>query len=256
MNNFYVTQGGAMVTQNFVEKYEKRDGTPQTWDPSGGDNLSELFAELDPRFVQSVAYVGSYWNEDFPYLQMWEGGVGDKEPPLVDNKTGYWQRKMVPPEMKTGVGGWPIWNILRLAEAYLIKAEALNEAQGPVQEAYDAVNKIRARSGMPDFPPGLSQEEFRQKIRNERSIELYAENNRLWDVMRWLIADKTDPVTGKAILNGEMWGINITKQPDPSTEFSYELKVFEVRTWSPNMYHWPFDQAEVNKGYLIQNPGY
>jgi hypothetical protein len=163
---------------------------------------------------------------------------------------------MVPPEMKTSVPGLPNWNLLRLAEAYLIKAEALNEAQGPVPEAYAAVNKIRARSGMPDFPPGLSQEEFRQKIRNERSIELYAENNRLWDVMRWLIADQNDPVTGKAILNGEIWGIRITKQPDPGTEFSWEYTLLEVRSWHPKMYHWPFMQNEVNKGYLIQNPGY
>ncbi len=256
MNNFYVAQGGTMVLQNFVEKYEKRDGTAQTWNPAGGNNLAEMLAELDPRFVQSVGYVGSYWNVDFPSLQLWEGGVAANQPPLLGNLSGYWQRKMVPPEMRTGVGGWPIWHLLRLAEAYLIKAEALNEAQGPVPEAYAAVNIIRARSGMPDFPPGLSQEEFRKKIQNERSIELYAENNRLWDVMRWAIADKNDPVTGKAILNGEMWGIRIIKQPDPSTEFSWEYKIVEVRSWFPKMYHWPFRQNEVNKGYLIQNPGY
>ena len=256
MNNFYVTQGGAQVLQNWVEKYEKRDGTPQTWNQSGGNNLAALLAELDPRFVQSVAYVESYWNEDFPSLRLWEGGVAANQPPLLGNRSGYWQRKMVPPEMREGAGGWPIWNILRLAEAYLIKAEALNEAQGPVQEAYDAVNIIRARAGMPDFPPGLTQDEFRQKIQNERSIELFAENNRLWDVMRWLIADKEDPVTGKSILTGEMWGLRITRQPDPSTEFNYEYKLLEVRSWSPQMYHWPFMQNEVNKGYLIQNPGY
>ena len=76
------------------------------------------------------------------------------------------------------------------------------------------------------------------------------------DVMRWLIADQDDPVTGKAILNGEMWGIRIIKQPDPSTEFDWEYRLLEVRSWDPKMYHWPFMQNEVNKGYLIQNPGY
>lgn len=256
MNNFYVAQGGAMVTQNWVEKYEKRDGTPQIWNPAGGDSLVKLLEELDPRFIQSVAYVTSYWNPDFPSLQLWEGAVGDNQVPLLGLKTGYWQRKMVPPEMTNSVVGWPIWNILRLGEAYLIKAEALNEAQGPVPEAYAAVNKIRNRAGMPDFPAGLTQGEFRQKIRNERSIELFAENNRLWDVMRWLIADKNDPVTDKAILNGEMYGIRIIKQSDPSTEFSWEPIVFEVRSWSPKLYHWPIMQNEVNKGYIIQNPGY
>jgi hypothetical protein len=255
MNNFYHAQGGTMVTQNWVEKYEKRDGTPQTWDPVGGDNLSQLLSELDPRFVQSIGYVGSYWNPDHPYLQLWEGAVSPSQPPLLGLKTGYWQRKKIPPEMTKSVRGWPLEHLYRLGEAYLIKAEALNEAQGPVAEAYAAVNVIRARAGMPDFPPGLTKEEFRTKIRNERDIEMYAENHRLWDAMRWLIADKNDPVTGKATLNGDMYGIAIRYTAD-STEFEYELKVFESRVFHPRFYHWPFQQNEVNKGYIIQNPGY
>ena len=42
--------------------------------------------------------------------------------------------------------------MFRLGEAYLNYAEALNEAQGPTAAAYDAVNTIRNRSGMPNLP--------------------------------------------------------------------------------------------------------
>ena len=47
----------------------------------------------------------------------------------------------------------------RLAELYLNYAEALNEYESaPPQAAYDAVNTIRSRAGMPDFPANMTQE--------------------------------------------------------------------------------------------------
>ena len=252
LDNFYITQSGTMITQNFVEKYEKKDGTPQTWNRNGGDNLAQLYSELDPRFDQSIRYNGCEWNNDFPIINMWEGAVPSNRPPLLDNKTGYWIRKWVPKEMNntTNAYVYPNWHLYRLAEAYLIYAEAMNEYQGPVSEAYQAVNIIRNRVGMPDFPPGLTQEQFREKLRNERSIELAFEEHRLWDIMRWTIAEQ------EGVMQGNMWGIKIYKQPEPSTEFSYTYNVFEQRYWKAGMYHIPFYQNEVNKGYLIQNPGW
>jgi hypothetical protein len=250
LNNFYRAQSGTMITQNFVEKYEKKDGTPQVWDPNGGDNLNEMYEELDPRFGQSIGYNGSYWNKDFPVLTLWEGAVPSNQPPLLGLKSGYWISKWVPKNLDRNTMVYAKWTLYRLAEAYLNYAEALNEYSGPVQEAYDAVNIIRARSGMPDFPPGLSQEEFREKLRNERSIELAFEEHRLWDIMRWRIAEE------EGVMQGNMWGIKIYKQPEPSTEFSWEPYVFEVRYWKTGMYHIPFFQSEVDKGYIIQNPGW
>ena len=250
LNNFYVVQSGTMITQNFVEKYEKKDGTPQVWNRNGGDNLAQLYEELDPRFRQSVGYNGSYWNRDFPVLTMWEGAVPANQPPLVDNKTGYWLRKFVPEVLNRTTQAYANWHLYRLAEAYLNYAEAVNEFQGPTPEAYQAVNIIRNRVGMPDFPSGLSQEQFREKLRNERSIELAFEEHRLWDIMRWIIAEQD------GVMQGRMWGIKITQQPEPSTEFTYTYNVFEERYWKAGMYRIPFNQNEVNKGYLVQNPGW
>lgn len=249
-NNFYHPQAGVNITQNWVEKYEKKDGTRQIWNRNGGDNLNEIYAELDPRFDQSIAYNGCYWNPDFPVITMWEGAVASNQPPLVGNQTGYWLRKFVPPTMNRTTLGFPNWHLYRLAEAYLNYAESINEYEGPAPEAYQAVNIIRSRVGLPNLPSGLTQEQFRERVRNERDVEFAFEEHRLWDTHRWVIAHE------EGVLNGDMWGIKIYKQEPPSTEFSYTYHVFERRTFTKNMYRTPFLQNEINKGYLIQNPGW
>jgi hypothetical protein len=248
LNNFYMIQGGIMITQNFVERYEKKDGTLQVWNRNGGNDIARIYADMDPRFRQSVAYNGSYWNVDFPELKFYEGGVPDNQPPRVDNMTGYWIRKWIPTTLTRTVPAYINWHWARLAEAYLNYAEALNEYQGPTPEAYQAVNTIRNRVGMPDLPANLTQVEFREKVRNERAVELAFEDHRLWDLMRWCMAED--------VLNGPMWGLKIYKLPEPSTEFQYEYYIFEERTWKTPMYRLPFNQGEIDKGYLVQNPGW
>lgn len=238
-------QSGISVTFNFVKKYEKKDGTPQNWSPSGGDDLNEKYAELDPRFHQTVAYNGSYWNEEFPEMKIYEGGR--------DYNTcygGHWLHKLYPSAISRQNGRYiPNSILFRLAEAYLNYAEALNEVEGPVPAAYEAVNLIRERSGMPPFPTGLSKVAFRERVRNERAVELAFEDHRLWDVRRWLIAEND------GVMQGDMYGLQITKI-EGSEEFRYEPYVFEERYFYPRMYLNPFPQNEVNKGYLIQNPGW
>ena len=249
LNNFYQIQGGVMITQNHVERYETKDGNPQPWDKiNGGNNLTEIYENMDPRFKQSVAHNGSYWNVDFPVLWFYEGGVPNNQPPRVDNKTGYWIRKWVPTTLTLSRTAYVNWHWARLSEAYLNYAESLNESQGPVPEAYQAINTIRNRVGMPDLPTNLTQSEFREKVRNERAVELAFEDHRLWDLMRWCIAEET--------LNAPMFGIKIYKLPEPSTEYRYEYYAYEERTWKKPMYRLPFNQNEIDKGYLIQNPGW
>ncbi len=164
---------------------------------------------------------------------------------------GFWLHKLYPDAIDDAKNWQYIPNstLFSLAEAYLNYAEALNEAQGPVQEAYDAVNTIRQRSGMPGLPSGLTKEQFRERVRNERAIELAFDNFRFWDIRRWLIAEN------EGVMQGEMYGIKITKISN-SSEFKYEPYVFETRYWNPKMYLHPFNTNEINKGYLIQNPGY
>jgi hypothetical protein len=74
----------------------------------------------------------------------------------------------------------------RLAEIYLIKAEALNEL-GQTSAAVALVNKIRERVFDPDQPlnPGMSQAQFRTAILNERLFELTSEAKRRQDLIRF-----------------------------------------------------------------------
>src|SRR5690606_22313322 len=104
-------------------------------------------------------------------------------------------------------------------------------------------------SGQPDLPTNLTQIQFQERVRNERAIELVFEDNRLWDIMRWQIAEE------EGVMLGEMWGIKIYKI-DGSSEFRYEPYVFESRSFPKRMYHHPFLKSEVIKGNLLQNPGW
>lgn len=79
---------------------------------------------------------------------------------------------------------------LRLGEVYLIAAEAENEANGPA-DAYKYINPIRNRAGLADLS-GLTKEQFRTAVRNERRHELYDERCRYFDLLRWgIVVERT-----------------------------------------------------------------
>lgn len=78
------------------------------------------------------------------------------------------------------------WPFLRLAEIYLSYAEALNEYNGsPNAQAYDAVDKVRARVNLPGLKKGLGQKEFREALLRERACEFGYEEVRFFDLIRW-----------------------------------------------------------------------
>jgi hypothetical protein len=123
---------------------------------------------------------------------------------------------------------------MRYAEVLLMHAEAVNELDGPTEEVYNAINPIRARTGveMPPLASGLTKDQMRQAIRKERRIELAFEGFRYDDVKRWKIAEE------RLTMDASEGFIN---------------RSFEKRN-----YHWPLPQSEVNKsnGILLQNPDY
>jgi len=251
-SNYVPNAGGGWtppsVTFNFVRKYEKRDGTTQTWNTAGGNDLLQKYNELDPRFCQTVCYVGARLHANVTRIQIWQGSASDK----VACKGGSWMLKFLPDALPTA-SQFVNCPIFRVNEVLLSYAEALNEFNGtPPPEAYDAVNKVRARSGMPPLS-GLTKEQFRQKVRNERDIEMAFEDYRLCDIRRWLIAEED------GVMAGNMWGLEInrlnTVTPFP-TAFSYLPFVFETRTFQKRLYLYPFDNNEVLKGNLKQNPGW
>lgn len=96
-------------------------------------------------------------------------------------------------------------SVLRYAEVLLVKAEALNEINGPTAEAYEALNAIRRRAYWSPYANsqnqptdgtqlelgGLSKEQFRQAVQDERFKEFIMEGNRWFDLKRWHILVKT-----------------------------------------------------------------
>ncbi|WP_439490812.1 RagB/SusD family nutrient uptake outer membrane protein [Algoriphagus sp.] len=71
--------------------------------------------------------------------------------------------------------------LIRFSDVALIYAESA----GPNAAAYELVNYIRNRAGLGDLAPGLSKEDFREAVWNERSWELMFEGNRMYDLRRF-----------------------------------------------------------------------
>lgn len=235
---------GTAVNHAFVKRYEKKaDGSVQNWQFTGND-LVQKYAELDPRFAQTIAFNGSRFCSQIPSLETFVGGVHATTP------TGYWMKKLVPDALYTG-NMVPIVSVFRVNELLLNLAEAANEyADVPPANAYTALNKIRTRSGMPNLPTGLTKGQFRIRLQNERAIELAFENYRFWDLRRWLIADL-------GTMNGDILGLKITKILPFTGQFKYEEFKVEPRTFNKNMYLHPIQRDELLKNpNLVQNPGW
>ena len=267
--------GGTTPTLNFVRKYEMNDGTKAEWTEVGvtGYDLQEKMAQLDKRFHQTIAYNMSQWNEDIPEMPLnqeaistIETGASAKSGAISKCFGGFWLHKHCPYAISDRVWSYqPNSTLFQVNEFYLHYAEAAYEYYENPESAVDgfdltirqAINRIRARSGQPEIAEGSTgiYPDFRELIRNERAIELAFDNHRFWDIRRWMIAEQ------EGVMQGGMVGIRI-ELIDPNVPgtidggFKYTPYVFETRTFTPKMYFHPFPTDEVNKGYLMQNPGY
>ena len=260
-------------TFNFVRKYEDTLGNVVNWNAAGGNDLVAIYGKLDPRFCQTVVYTGARLHNNATRVPIYEGSLSTK----ATCKGGHWLLKWVPDGIGT-TSQIPYVPLFRLNEFYLSYAEALNEFSNPgiasvsgltpaqipgyvatynypaiPTSAYDLVNKVRLRSGMPPLPGGLGQADFRDKVHNERDIELAFEDHRFNDIRRWMVAEQD------GVMQGNFYGLEINKlnsaTPFP-TAFSYKPFVFETRTWQRREYLFPYDNNEVLKGNLQQNPGW
>ncbi|MDR3137720.1 MAG: RagB/SusD family nutrient uptake outer membrane protein [Tannerellaceae bacterium] len=94
--------------------------------------------------------------------------------------------------------------VLRYAEVFLLRAEALNEAHhAPALTATADLNTVRRRAFIRtsdptayDVPDGLSYEDFKSRIQQERTFELTYEQNRRLDLVRWRILVKSLKASG------------------------------------------------------------
>lgn len=247
------------------------------------------YANRDPRFYATVYYNGSkrYCNwsteaekksfenlgqgkgENVRIITTWDayedakGNIINSPEPLMGRsmtgrtptRTGYFQRKFLHPnsgvEMRINGARHKDY---RLAEIYLNFAEAAMEA-GHTDEAITYVNKVRARAGMPGLPAGLSGENLRQRIHNERRVEFALEGNRYFDVRRWHKPDEDLSATDRWIT-----GAHITHMQDGT--YKYERTILKERQCYTNKWlKMPIPLTEVNNMRAItgedwQNPGW
>jgi len=211
-------------------------------------DVSNMYANREPRFYASVTYNNSYWR--FRRVDFKKGGADGSKGGPDYTTTGYLMRKFLD-EAGVDLISWKItnktWIFFRLGELYLNYAEALNEAQGPVDDVYKYVDAIRERAGLPGLPKGLTQEQMQERIRHERRIELAYETHRYFDCHRWKIAHLID--------SKPIHGMNVNASDDSFySRIKVEDRVFE----SPKHYLWPIHQNEINKAptLYVQNPGW
>lgn len=99
---------------------------------------------------------------------------------------------------------------------------------------------------MPAIPETVTGENLRQRLYNERRIELAFEEHRFWDVRRWKIAMDVE--------NRPIYGMDITKDKTTGVKTYTPVKLLD-RKFTPQMYLLPIATAEIrkNNGTLLQS---
>jgi len=241
--------GGVRPAHDLVHEFFMANGLPID-DPNSGYNQNTPYANREKRFYYTVTYDGAQW---LGQTMIYRVGSGSLIEYAKASPTGYDLVKGMNPKYATH-GDQRLnsasQKIFRYAEVLLNYAEAQNEASGPDKSVYQAINKIRARVELPPLKPGLSQEEMRRSIRQERRVELAFEQKRLFDIYRWKIAE--------VVLNRPAMGMKIESGPNGTTIATVEPAAGGERKFYPEKnYLLPIPQSALDKNKLLtQNPNY
>ena len=252
---------------NFLENYYTKNGTDPVW-PKIGDssplpashwinNIENMEARFrldymtpgvnslnntgDPGWTIGAGWgkwIGNYtWDNRFPDVA--GAGRGCGAPAKFYFKAGSRQ--------------WFEPPLFRVAETYLSLAEAYNEL-GNTAKALENLNMVHNRAGLPSITE-TDKNKLRRLIWREKAIEFVGENQRYFDVKHWKHPDINNGVIGGQFREFQFqvrgsepnYRENLVAYWDANTTFGY---------WHPKMFLEPFPQFEVNKGVIVQNPGY
>ncbi|MDO6515944.1 RagB/SusD family nutrient uptake outer membrane protein [Zobellia uliginosa] len=259
----YMTWGNYNPTQEVVDQFAMANGKPIS-DPTSGYDPQNPYENREKRFYDFIVYDGAPYKldwmpeEDTIYTRIDEAGTNLNQIDLAGSNdvgdSGYYQKKRLNPDAAPGNDASGQNDLFyRYAEVLLNYAEAQNEAVGPDQTVYDAINKIRNRSDLPDLPAGLSQDEMRDAIHTERRVELCFENKRYYDNKRWMQQEEKMGVARHNMVirntvpsdNSGVWTYSV----EPEVKFTPK---FEAR-----QYMSPIPQNVIDQNPNIsQNPGY
>lgn len=234
-----------------------------------GYETAKLHFNREPRFYASMGFDGGIWyghgvkdDDNALFVRGLKGNKAGKLDAQRFSGTGYWAKKLVYYEnvQSTSGAGYSLrtypFPVVRLADLYLLYAEALNESD-KIGEAQNWVDQVRQRAGLdgvvtswssasnrPDKP--TTKEGLREIIQDERMIELVFEGQRFWDLRRWKRAVE--------FLNGNIQGWNIQGET-PSTY--YNVVTLGNYRFLNRDYLWPISETDIiANSKLIQNPGW
>lgn len=232
-----------------------------------------LHLKREPRFYANIAADKCLWQrgtrrvEMNPYKDGDHGTILDNiDIKTPQNLTGYWVKKFVPvdfyaPSNISTEIDFPA-PVMRMADLYLMQAEAWNEFEGPSAKVYDAINKVRTRAGLPGVVEAwssyaLNPEKVANKtglrdiIRQEIMIEFAFEGHRFWDMRRWKIAHEN--------MNRSLKGWNVFGEDSKTFYNSFEgpIEVWKNNSFEfPRDYFWPISTEEISISNIKQNLGW
>jgi len=226
----------------------------------------------ESRYYGSLAFDGANWygfgvtNQDMQYfVKAMNAGLGR------NSLTGLYIKKFVPYKVSLSLGqvasttstisyspySWPV---MRMADLYLLYAEALNESNAtPTDDVYNYVDMIRLRAGLKGVKEtwssafSMNPEKFttqggmREIIQRERMIELSFEGQGSLDRRRWKLMDKL-------LTKGAIKGFTYSAITTDEYCKSYPVWPTDFRFRD---YFWPIkiSNLQVNPN-LVQNPGW
>ena len=270
--------GRVNPSQNLVDAFPMVNGRPIS-DPLSGYDPQDPYANRDPRLDNIVIYHGTTFKSTVILTGI---NMPNENNEMNDNldkidtstRTGYYLKKLLRDDVSVNPSSqsvqYHVYPRIRYTEIFLAYAEAANDAWGPDADptgvgftAYDVIKAIRERGGLgqvydstgkiiPDEyleESKSDKQKMTQLICNERSIELCFENNRFWDLRRWLMP-----------LNESVKGMKIEKiNPDQEdSPLKYTVIDVEDRKYD-NSYqlYGPIPRGEVLKwSNLKQNKGW
>ncbi|WP_162946186.1 RagB/SusD family nutrient uptake outer membrane protein [Chitinophaga barathri] len=261
---------GIAATQEQVDAYFMKDGLTIQESPNYretgfkdtlGQSIYNMYMNREPRFYTNITYnnaifQGGSMQASAAITFYLSGPNGKNGHPTDYSKTGYLVRKNLGSQTNIGSGGngqrqnRPL-ALFRLAEIYLNYAEALNEYEPGNADIAKYLNLVRKRAGIPQYGEGENPlpvpapgAAMRNRIRQERRVELAFESHRWFDIRRWKIAPQ---------VMGDVHGMNVNKD---GNDF-YARVVAGSHLFRPANYWFPISQYEMDRGrMLVQNPGW
>jgi hypothetical protein len=253
------------------------------------NNIQDIFANKDARLYGTIIYPGAtfagkavqmqagvyVWNATTNKYDRTEGSLnsnftdgklltgldGPHRTTTFVSNTGFYLRKYVdnaPGASTSSIQSDTWWVIFRLGEVYLNAGEAAYEL-GLTSEALTDINLLRQRAG---FPANSLTSLTIAKIQNERKVELAFEDQHLWDLIRWRIADQVwDGTTTNP--NSNMYGLYPYRiiRPGNPVDGKYVFDKFIAprfkapRFFRPGNYYSQISQTVLNNNpKIVRNP--